>query len=83
MTKMREAFYAIKPDGTEAEYVLFFAGYQAAIAAVKEGGPACYMGTYNEHDIRDMRTVVMRHKESFEPTPDRVVPLYHIPGDET
>ena len=43
--------------------------------------PVCYMGTYNEHDIRDMHTVVVRYVTDFKSNPDRVMPLYdHPPG---
>ena len=41
--------------------------------------PVCYMGTYNEHDIRDMHTVVVRYVTDFKSNPDRVIPLYEHP----
>ena len=41
--------------------------------------PVCYMGIYNEHDIRDMHTVVVRYVTDFKSNPDRVIPLYEHP----
>ena len=37
--------------------------------------PVAWMGVYNEHDLRDMYTVVMRHKTDFSDKPSRLTPL--------
>jgi len=55
------------------------AAAQAEIKVLMEQKPACYMGTYNSADIRDMYTKVMRNVEDFQAEkymPDRIDPLY-------
>ncbi len=54
---------------------------RTAIDELESAAPVAWMGVYNEHDLRDMRTVVMRYREQFrsEP-PDRMFPLFTHPS---
>lgn len=81
MSKMREAFerwfyaskYAQVILPTESNKQIAWDGYQAAIAAVKEGGPVAWM----LHDGEIWSTPVCPYKD------ERGTGLYKLPDDLT
>lgn len=75
MSKMREAFEdwkRLSPEDENACQFSFEAGYQAAIAAIREGGP---VARFNWNEAKFEWLTPYRYSEHH------LTPLYRIPED--
>ena len=86
MNEMREAFEVWVEDNLQWPFVIeprlaFEAGYQAAIAAVKEGGPVAWLTYMKNDDVGFWPT----YEEACSYCEDEVfpTPLYAAPKETT